>query len=43
MRFAGGGGYGDPRAREREAVQEDIRSGYVSADAARRDYGIEPT
>ena len=42
MRFAGGGGYGDPRERDHEAVQEDIRAGYMSAEAARRDYGIEP-
>ena len=27
MRFAGGGGYGDPRGRDREAVVEDIRAG----------------
>jgi N-methylhydantoinase B len=36
---AGGGGWGDPRKRPREAVADDVRSGYVSAEAARRDYG----
>ena len=41
MRFAGGGGYGDPRARDLETAREDVRMGYVSADAARRDYGVE--
>lgn len=35
----GGGGHGDPRAREPEAIREDIREGYVSAAAAERDYG----
>ena len=28
---AGGGGYGDPRERDPEAVREDVRDGYVSA------------
>jgi N-methylhydantoinase B len=35
----GGGGYGDPRERAPEAVRRDVRLGYVSADAARADYG----
>jgi N-methylhydantoinase B len=42
LRFAGGGGYGDPRGRDPGAVREDVRQGYVSARAARRDYGVEP-
>ncbi len=37
---AGGGGWGDPRARPRQAVTDDVRAGYVSPDAARRDYGF---
>ncbi len=36
----GGGGYGDPFTRPPEAVREDVRSGWVSAAAARRDYGV---
>ncbi len=36
----GGGGYGDPRSRTPEAVQHDVRLGYVSAEAARREYGV---
>jgi N-methylhydantoinase B len=36
----GGGGYGDPLAREPEGVLADIREGYVSPEAADRDYGI---
>ena len=38
-RTAGGGGFGDPRARDRAAIADDVASGYVSAEAARRDYG----
>jgi N-methylhydantoinase B len=37
---AGGGGWGDPRARLRQAVADDVRAGYVSPDAARREYGF---
>jgi N-methylhydantoinase B len=40
MDAAGGGGYGDPRARDREALAQDIREGKVSTESARRDYGI---
>jgi N-methylhydantoinase B len=35
----GGGGYGLPSEREPAAVRRDIREGYVSAEAAQRDYG----
>ena len=38
--YAGGGGYGDPKQRDRDAVRADLRDGYISADAARRDYGL---
>jgi N-methylhydantoinase B len=34
----GGGGYGDPRERDPAAVQADVREGYVTEEAARRDY-----
>ncbi len=37
----GGGGFGPPRERDREAVARDVRLGYVSADAARELYGYE--
>jgi N-methylhydantoinase B len=37
---AGGGGFGDPFAREIAAVQRDVRAGFVSAEAAERDYGV---
>jgi len=35
----GGGGYGDPLDRPLEEVERDVRLGYVSREAARRDYG----
>jgi N-methylhydantoinase B len=34
----GGGGFGDPRARDPERVARDVRLGYVTPEAARRDY-----
>jgi len=36
----GGGGWGSPAERDPEAVRRDVREGYVSADAAQRDYGV---
>lgn len=36
---AGGGGWGDPRRRDRAQVERDVRLGYVSAEAAWRVYG----
>jgi N-methylhydantoinase B len=36
----GGGGYGKPRARSMDALREDVRCGYVSREAAERDYGV---
>jgi N-methylhydantoinase B len=38
----GGGGYGDPLEREPELVAADIADGYITLEAARRDYGFEP-
>ena len=38
--MAGGGGYGDPFDREAERVQRDVEFGFVSREAARRDYGV---
>jgi len=34
----GGGGFGDPAQRDPEKLARDVRLGYVSAEAARRDY-----
>ncbi|MGE4220844.1 MAG: hydantoinase B/oxoprolinase family protein [Alphaproteobacteria bacterium] len=36
---AGGGGHGDPGEREPERLASDVANGYVSAEAAQRDYG----
>ncbi|HXF74381.1 MAG TPA: hydantoinase B/oxoprolinase family protein [Actinomycetota bacterium] len=38
----GGGGYGDPRTRDREALARDVREGLVSPEAAAEDYGFAP-
>ncbi len=35
----GGGGFGPPSERDPELVERDVRLGYVSAEAASRDYG----
>jgi N-methylhydantoinase B len=36
----GSGGFGDVAARDPAAVGRDLLDGYVSAAAARRDYGV---
>jgi len=36
----GGAGYGDPGARDPAQVRHDLAQGYISADAAKRDYGM---
>jgi N-methylhydantoinase B len=36
----GGGGYGEPAARPAEQVLADVREGFVSAEAAEREYGV---
>jgi len=36
----GGGGFGDPRARDPERIARDVRLGYVTREAAKRDYGV---
>jgi N-methylhydantoinase B len=40
MQSAGGGGYGDPLAREPDRVRDDVRAGYVSRERARLGYGV---
>jgi N-methylhydantoinase B len=40
LALPGGGGYGDPKARDPELVRRDVRMGYVSREAAIRDYGL---
>jgi N-methylhydantoinase B len=43
LRVGGGGGFGPPHAREAATVAEDVRQGYVSAEVARRVYGVALT
>lgn len=40
MQSAGGGGFGDPLARDPERVRRDVQGGYVSAERARAGYGV---
>lgn len=40
LRFPGGGGYGDPKARPVERVLDDVVNGYVTCEAAREHYGV---
>ncbi|MDH3742071.1 MAG: hydantoinase B/oxoprolinase family protein, partial [Hyphomicrobiales bacterium] len=40
LAFPGGAGYGNPKTRDRAAVLKDVRGGYVSKEAAMRDYGL---
>lgn len=43
VRTAGGGGYGNPYERPVADVLADIKQGYVSREAALRDYGVAVT
>lgn len=38
---AGGGGFGDPRARKPEKLMDDLRNGFVTPEGALRDYGFK--
>src|SRR3954454_1455670 len=38
LQSAGGGGRGDPRERDGDALAQDVTEGYVSAEGARTDY-----
>jgi N-methylhydantoinase B len=40
IRTGGGGGFGDPRKRDRARVHTDVMRGYVSAEAARNVYSL---
>jgi N-methylhydantoinase B len=42
IRTPGGGGMGDPEARDAEALARDLRLGKVSADDVREAYGVDP-
>ena len=40
LALPGGGGFGDPRARDPHRVLDDVLDGLMTADEARRDYGV---
>lgn len=40
LETGGGGGHGDPFHRPAQHVLQDVRDGFVSVEAARRDYGV---
>ena len=41
IEMPGGGGMGTPNDRDPARVERDVQMGYVSAEAAKTDYGIE--
>jgi len=41
QKAGGGGGYGDPKKRNRAALKREVRDGIISAQAARVLYGLE--
>ncbi len=43
VRTGGGGGYGDPFARDVERVRADVRDGYIAREEAREEYGVVVT
>lgn len=40
LALPGGAGYGDPKSRDRATVRRDVELGYISREAAMRDYGL---
>ncbi|MDQ6660713.1 MAG: hydantoinase B/oxoprolinase family protein, partial [Chloroflexota bacterium] len=40
LNLPGGGGYGNPWQRSREALLNDVVNGYISLEAAEREYGV---
>jgi N-methylhydantoinase B len=40
LALPGGGGFGDPRARDPQRVRDDVLDGMISAEQARCDYGV---
>jgi N-methylhydantoinase B len=41
LETGGGGGWGPPSERAREVIKRDVARGYVSREAAERDYGVK--
>jgi N-methylhydantoinase B len=40
LSLPGGGGFGDPRSRDPQVVLDDVLDGLITAEDARRDYGV---
>ena len=40
LHLPGGGGFGDPRARDPQSVRDDVLDGLITVEEARRDYGV---
>lgn len=43
LALPGGAGYGDPKNRDQEQIKRDLDGEYITAEAAKRDYGYTPT
>jgi N-methylhydantoinase B len=41
FRLAGAGGYGDPRQRDRAAVEADVMDGFISPETAAETYAVD--
>ncbi|KIC45858.1 5-oxoprolinase [Ruegeria sp. ANG-S4] len=41
LSLPGGGGYGAPEQRDRDAVAQDLDAGFITAEQAKNDYGFE--
>ncbi len=41
LHSGGGGGFGDPKKRDKDAVLRDLRLGYISQETARKVYGLK--
>ena len=41
MAFPGGGGYGDPKDRDKADVRRDLAGGYITAEVAADIYGLD--
>ncbi|WP_372572254.1 hydantoinase B/oxoprolinase family protein [Ruegeria jejuensis] len=41
LSLPGGGGYGAPEQRDRDAVAGDVAAGFITAEQAKQDYGFE--
>ena len=42
LKTGGGGGYGDPKRRDRAAIEEDLEMGYITPDEAKIHYDWKP-